>query len=327
MRWAMLTVLAAFFAPVLAQGQSQETIIDQIVASVDKDVILYTDLLNQVGRAVEDLRRTATSQQEFAEESNKLFSDALDNSIEQYLLAREARKYPKLAVSDKELDDQIEQIRKNENVPTEEFVVRIGGSMSEFRERTRTNMLAARMSYVQTTEFEKDVSIAAQDVNDYYEEHIDEYQRPERVYVRQIFLRVRGDEAERAAAREKLEGIRQQILNGADFQEMAKQYSEISGAELGGAIGWQRRDELVEPLSSTAFSLPAGGVSEVLDTQFGVNLLKVDERENAGVTPLAEAALSIEETLRKEGADKKFQTWLQDLRKRSRVRVFPLRFQ
>jgi len=320
MRWALLTALVALLAPITVRGQ--ETLIDQVVATVDKDVILYTDLLAQIGGALENLRQTATSQEEFARESDKLITDALDNSIEQFLLAREARKYPNLAVSDKELEDQIDLIRQNENIPTEQFVAKIGGSMSEFRETTRTKMLASRMSYVKTNEFEKDVSIAAQDINNYYEEHIDDYQRPERVYVRQMFLRVRGDEAERAAAREKLEGIRRQILNGADFQEMAKQYSEISGAELGGAIGWQRRDELVEPLSSTAFSLPAGGVSEVLDTQFGVNLLKVDEREDAGVTPLSEAALSIEEELRKEAADKKFDTWMLDLRKRSRVRVF-----
>jgi parvulin-like peptidyl-prolyl isomerase len=63
-------------------------------------------------------------------------------------------------------------------------------------------------------------------------------------------------------------------------------------------------------------------VSEVLDTQFGVNLLKVDEREEAGEVPLSDVKLEIEEALRKERADEKYAIWLEDLRKRSRVRIF-----
>jgi parvulin-like peptidyl-prolyl isomerase len=71
-----------------------------------------------------------------------------------------------------------------------------------------------------------------------------------------------------------------------------------------------------------AFSLPAGGVSEVLDTQFGVNLLKVDQREEAGSVALTDVELDIEKLLREKAADEKYKTWLADLRKRSRVRVF-----
>lgn len=323
MRCVSLSILLCVALPFASHGAEEGDLIDAVVATVDKDVILYSDLMSQVGVAIEELRRTSATREDFLRESNELVQDALDNSIERLLMAREARKYPQLAVSDKELDEQIQRIREDKGSTIEDFVKEVaGGSMAEYREWVRTQIIALRMTMMKTRSFDSEVTVTSQEVADYYEAHSDEYQKQERVYVRQILLRVEGDDAERERARAKLELIRDEILQGADFEAMAKMHSQAFGAELGGAIGWQRRDDLIEPLSTAAFDLPAGGVSEVIDTQFGVNLLKVDEREEAGAVSLADVSLEIEEILRQQGADEKYQTWLADLRKRSRVRVF-----
>ncbi len=312
----------ALVLPLAIHSAARSEMIDAVVATVDKEVILYSDLMSQIGLELEDMRQKAANPADYQRQADQLAKDALDNSIERLLMAREAKKYPEMAVSDKELDETIERIRKERGATTEDFVKEIAGSMSEYREWVRNQMIAQRMTVSRTRSFESEVVVTDSEISDYYAEHREEFERPERVYVRQIFLRASSDETERAQARAKLEVIRGEILNGANFEELAKLHSEAPGAELGGAIGWQRRDELVEPLSSVAFALPAGGVSEVLDTQFGVNLLKADQREEAGSVALPEVELQIEQLLRQQAADAKYQTWLADLRKRSRVRVF-----
>ena len=312
--------LVAIWAAVAVPVNSQ--MVDAVVATVDKQVILYSDLMSQIGPELDEIQRNSASAQDYQEKADQLAQDALDNSIERLLMAREAQKYPQLAVSDKELDEYIARIREERGSTTEEFVQEVAGSMSEYREWVREQVVAQRMSVWKTRGFESEVVISDTEITDYYQEHRDEYERPERVYVRQIFLRASADVTERAQARAKLELIRQEVLDGADFEELAKLHSEAPEAELGGAIGWSQRGDFDEPLDSAAFSLAAGGLSDVLETQFGVNLLKVDKREDAGTVALADVKLEIEQILRQQAADKKYQTWLDDLRKRSRVRVF-----
>jgi peptidyl-prolyl cis-trans isomerase SurA len=328
MRLRTKSWLAACAFVTLARPAAAGDLVDLVAATVDKEVVLYSSLMIQIGRELESLRKTATSSQDFENKAEPLVRQALEESINTLLLAREARKIPQLEVTDKELDLDEEQIRKDYDTP-EDFV-RAVGSVSEFRERRRQMTLARRMSAVRMDSFESEVVVSEDEINTYYQEHLDKYEKPERVFLRQIFLRVR-DEADRPQAREKLEQLRQEILAGTDFADLAKQHSQALGAEVGGIVGedgWNERStdgksgDLNEAIEQAAFALPAGGLSEVLDTSFGVHLLRVDQHEQAGAANMNEVRLEIEQTLRREAAQKKYDTWLDDLRKRSRVRIF-----
>lgn len=74
--------------------------------------------------------------------------------------------------------------------------------------------------------------------------------------------------------------IRQQIVDGADFAEMAALYSDdTSNKDNGGDLGWFNRQMMVEPFTEAAFALPVGEVSEPVSTTFGVHLIQVDEKD------------------------------------------------
>ncbi len=317
--WLGLAVLAACSRP--ASGK----LIDAVVATVDKDVVLYSSIMVQIGKELEMLKTTATSQEQYQSESDALVHQALEESINTLLLAREARKIPQLEVTEKDLDLYLEEVRKLFDTP-EEFVREVG-SVSEFRDRRRDALLAQRMGGSRMAGFESEVVISEDEINAYYQEHLGEFATSERIFLRQIFLRVR-DEADRPQAREKLDQLRQEILAGTDFADLAKQHSQAPGAEEGGVIGWQRprtedyKGDLNESLEEAAFALPAGGISEVVDSPGGVHLLKVDQHEQSGNAGVNEVRLEIEEMLRQQAAQKKYDTWLADLRKRSRVRIF-----
>lgn len=315
----MRSFLAALLAltPLCAAAE----LVDAVAATVDREVVLYSELMSEIGPELENLRRTATSREDYNRTADRLLKEALNQSIDARLLVREARKYPDLVISDKVIDEDIEEMRVNAGMTPEQFIQAIGGSMSEFRERRRQMMLAQSVAFARVSAFEKEIVISEEQIAEYYDEHRDEFENPTRIYVRQIFLRVQSDE-ERAQAHARLELLREEILAGTAFPDLATLHSQGPEASEGGAIGWQQPGDLVEPLNTTAFSLKAGELSDVVDTQFGVHLLKVDEREDGGEAGLADVRFQIEPVLRKQEAQKKFDTWLADLRKRSRVRIF-----
>lgn len=83
---------------------------------------------------------------------------------------------------------------------------------------------------------------------------------------------------EKKAANDKIATIRKEIVGGADFAESAKQHSACPSSAEGGDLGFfARHGGMVEPFAAAAFGLEAGGISEPVETQFGVHLIKVTE--------------------------------------------------
>jgi peptidyl-prolyl cis-trans isomerase C len=82
------------------------------------------------------------------------------------------------------------------------------------------------------------------------------------------------------------------------------------------------RGDLVEALETPAFALETGELSSVIETEFGFHLLMAEERQAAGVPSLEELRTEIEPRLRERYAEERYRKWMDELRKRSRVRVF-----
>ena len=103
-----------------------------------------------------------------------------------------------------------------------------------------------------------------------------------RLRARHILLRIPdgATEAERDSVMELAREIRRQAVEGADFSELARQYSADQGsAQQGGDLGWFERGRMVQPFEEAAFALDVGEVSEVVETPFGLHIIKLDDRE------------------------------------------------
>jgi peptidyl-prolyl cis-trans isomerase C len=121
------------------------------------------------------------------------------------------------------------------------------------------------------------------DVERYYRENKDVF---DKVTVRasHIMLHVPpgASEADKAKARAKLQEIRTKLTSNppADFAAMAKQYSQDPQAQQGGDLGWfPRKWVFEESFSKVAFSMQLGQVSDVVETEFGLHLIKVTDRK------------------------------------------------
>ena len=87
-------------------------------------------------------------------------------------------------------------------------------------------------------------------------------------------------DAELEQAKQKIEEVKEEIDNGADFAKTAKKYSTCPSAENGGDIGFfQRKGSIVEEFAEAAFSMKVGEISEPVKTQFGYHIIKVTGKE------------------------------------------------
>ncbi|MCB1926945.1 MAG: peptidyl-prolyl cis-trans isomerase [Rhodocyclaceae bacterium] len=122
-----------------------------------------------------------------------------------------------------------------------------------------------------------------------YRAQPERFQRDEEVHVRHILVKTNACDEDRG--RGKLEALRQRALGGESFADLAKEFSEDPGsAAKGGDLGFVPRGKTVKPFEDAAFALKdVGELSEVVESQFGFHLIRLEARRSAGIVPFAEA--------------------------------------
>jgi peptidyl-prolyl cis-trans isomerase D len=168
-------------------------------------------------------------------------------------------------------------------------------------ERVRIQMVEFR-----PTDFAKDVNPTDDEIKEYYDANLAEFQKQEEVHARHILFKVAPDasDADKAAARKKAEDVLAKAKGGADFAALAKEFSQDSTAETGGDLGSFGRGVMTPPFETAAFALEPGQVSEIVETQFGFHIIKLEEKTAARTEPLEGVRGSIVDTLKGKQARK-----------------------
>jgi peptidyl-prolyl cis-trans isomerase D len=119
---------------------------------------------------------------------------------------------------------------------------------------------------------------------------------------RHILLQI-GDSEEnsRENVMARIEALQQKLDDGASFDELAREYSEDPGsAASGGDLGWVATGEMVKPFEDALFSLEKGDISDTVETQFGLHLIKLDDIRTPEVETFAEKRGDFEQELKQE---------------------------
>jgi peptidyl-prolyl cis-trans isomerase D len=134
-----------------------------------------------------------------------------------------------------------------------------------------------------TAEFLQNAQVSDQQLQQQYQDNIDSYRTPERVKVRHILIKTQGKPKEDVPKlKAKAEDILKQLQQGANFADLAKKDSEDPGsAEKGGELGWIVRGQTVPAFEKTAFSLPPGQLSGVIETEYGFHIIQVEDKQAA----------------------------------------------
>lgn len=134
---------------------------------------------------------------------------------------------------------------------------------------------------------------------------------------RHILVRVNEIVSE-AEARRKLENVRERIVNGVDFAEQARLYSQDGSAAKGGDLGWLNPGDTVPEFERAMDALKVNEMSPVIQSPFGMHLIQVQERRERDVSAERQRGVA-RQALRERKLDEAYQDWLRQLRDRTYV--------
>ena len=140
----------------------------------------------------------------------------------------------------------------------------------------------------------------------------------------EIFLSTEGKSPEEIeAVQKKAEDLRNRVVKGDDFNEIAKRYSEGSTAKDGGDLGTFEQGELAPQLEEVVFKMEKGQITDVIQTKTGFEVLKVVNHYQAGLQPLDKVENEIMNKLYMEKMQPPMRDYLAQLREESYVMVKP----
>jgi parvulin-like peptidyl-prolyl isomerase len=267
----------------------------KVVAVVGTSLTVITDqeVRESVWQRNEELARYEGREREA--KTKELYTAALRRAIERELILDEM--YGKLKKANKgnvideikdaaaqETERQLRFIKKQIGIKSDEdftTFLRIQGLTVQVLRRQYEREAMARQ-YVTGMLKEKGRRASLADVRDYYDKHPKEFATKDSVKWQHVFV---SANKHGPAAAQRAEAIRQAAANGQDLGALSKQYDDgLAGAQNGLGVG-ERGGEIAQDLEATVLGLKPGELSAVIQTPTGYHIVKVLEREYAGVRP------------------------------------------
>jgi len=168
-----------------------------------------------------------------------------------------------------------------------------------------------------------ETAVSDEDVENFYNSNIEQMGTPIEVHARHILISPKSTSlADHQAAKAEADGILAEIRDGADFVALAKTRSQGPSAPRGGDLGYFGPGQMVPPFERAAFALQPGEISEVVQTQFGYHVIRVEDRKGGETVPLEVAADQIRSYLGQQALQNAVEVLVTKLRGEGDVEIF-----
>jgi peptidyl-prolyl cis-trans isomerase C len=211
----------------------------------------------------------------------------------------------KISITDTDLDKEVNKLRASypDDLSFRRTLAQENLSFADWREDLR-NILLQRAVFAKLNL--QSQAPTQDEIASYYSANKESFKKKERIKLRQIVL----DDFSKA------ELVKSQ-LKKESFDSLAQKYSVAPEAKSGGLVGWVERG--VVDIFDKAFSLPVGGVSQVLESTYGFHIFKIEEKASSGYSTVAEATPRILATLKGQREQAIFSAWLDKQLRQSNV--------
>lgn len=297
---------AVLLALILGTLAASAQVLDRIVAVVDNEMILESEL---------------NAQTQFFISSNRLDpktpglrEQVLQSMINEKLILAKAIE-DSVTVTEDEVTQQLDaviqqrvQAAGSEQRLEELYGMPISRIKREYRDDMKNNLLAQKL---QQQRFGSS-QISRMEVEEFYKTYKDSLgEVPEEVELAHIFVKPKFNEKEKAATRAKLQALLDSLKAGVPFEDLAKRHSQDPGsAPQGGDLGFVRRGLFVKEFETAVFALKEKEISGIVETEFGLHIIQLLERRGDAVHP-RHILLRIERT---EADDDSAKAFLRSLR-------------
>jgi peptidyl-prolyl cis-trans isomerase SurA len=311
--------------PLSTTAQTKGIVVEEIVARVNNQIITRSDLQKADLSLRDDVSHACpncTADKINTEYKDKQ-KDVLRDLIDQQLLVERAKDMGLSVETD--LVKRLDEVRQQNNLATmddlEKAVESQGIAWEDYKTQLRNGLLTQEVIRQQVG---GRMDIGSDEVKKYYEDHKDQFTRPEQVELGEIFLSTEGKSPEEiAAVKTKADDLHNRVAKGENFVEIAKRYSEGTTAKDGGDLGRFERGQLAPQLEDAVFKMDKNGITDVIQTKTGFEILKVLNHFDAGLQPLDKVEGEITNRLYSQKMEPALRTYLAELREESYVLVKP----
>ena len=323
-RTFLFLALSIFFSA-LSFGQApappQGEVIEEIIAQVNDRIIVLSEYRMSLDAMRQDLTQQQLPAPEFDAQFLERSQDVLRELIDQQLLAQKASE---LGIDvEGQVIRRLDELRQQMDLASmealEEAAGRQGLNYEDFKQNLRDTFLTQQ---VINREVGARIQVAPAEINAYYEEHKQEFERQDGFTIQLILVSTENiEEAELPALRQKADEALEKARAEENFAELARQYSDDATAENGGNAGFFERGMMAPEIETAVDALSRNGVSDIIQTRFGYMIVKLLERTAAGIPPLPQVENRIHEQLYLEKIQPALRTYLTTLRQESFISV------
>ncbi len=303
-------------------GAQETEVVDRIVAVVNNEIITLYDLNRAFVPYAGNIRALKYPPQKERQTLFQVRQDVLDQLINSMLADQQAKR-GQITVSQREIDNTIERLKESRQFTDEQLrqgLASQGMTMEEYRKEIEEQLMRSRLV---NREVKSKIVITKEDIKDYYERHREQYAGEKKFHLWNLFIKVSSgsDDSERSAARNLMEANLVKLKQGQSFESLVDELKNSPSAMQGTDLGLYRLEELSEQLRQVVKNMKAGEFSALLDSNFGYQIIYIQNIEETQAKPLEAVESEIEEKLYTESVDNKYQEWLEQLRARSHIRI------
>ena len=294
-----------------------ERVTDRVLAIVNNDAITLSELQEAIAVYKYENRDRAP------ESSDQLVQQFLTRMIDSRLQVQEAER-EKIVIEETEIDEELaDRIKKMNLKGREEFEAALkaqGIPMTAVRKRIADELRRGR---IVSRKVRLRVSVTEEEVSQYLEANRVKLETGLAYHARHILIlpETGAEDAAWENARIRAELLRTQLLQGADFAEVARQHSRDASARDGGDLGTLKRGELAQDIESQILGLAPEQLSSPYRSALGYHIFRLESKETLDGDGLTRVRAQIREILFREKFDTRLDAWLREIKQRAVIDV------
>jgi peptidyl-prolyl cis-trans isomerase C len=294
-------VLVVFLIAGCQSSNSTTVTESAIVAMVDDEVITLNEFQESFKALHGDIAH------DNGDEARTFRKNLLDQIIDHRLLIAEAERL-NITVDPQELRKSMDQIKgAYSDLDFEKLVADQQISLEDWKDKLRQQILVEKLT---EKVIDREIEITDQEIEDYFRVHRDNFKQDEMVRARQIVV----------GTHEQAVKIRDLILNGSDFMEIAATHSLSPDRFEGGDLGFFTKGEMPEEFD-VVFDMNTGEISPIIQTGYGYHLFRVEEYQPSRDLNLKEAKDEIREDLTQRKRNIRFMRYINTLRQKAQIKI------
>jgi peptidyl-prolyl cis-trans isomerase SurA len=322
MRKAVISVCVTAMLAAAADVQ----VVEEIICKVNGDIITRTDLERDRRDAENEMRKEGLNGRGLQETLDYAMKGALEKRIDQLLLVQKAKEL------DVKVDDMVaKQLaniqRKTGIVDPEKFQAFVkeqrGMPFEDYKEELKKSLLVDR---VVRQEVSSTIKVKKEDEEKYYEDHKNEFQRQERLFLSELYVSTLGkDTAGVSAAERKARDLVRRARGGEKFEDLVAVNSDDANASRGGEMPPFEKGQLSKDIEDALWNQPRGYTSEPIKLKDppGFYIFKVEDHQKAGMAEFDEVQNEVEDKLFRPKFEPAMRAYLTKLRTEAFLEIKP----